>query len=359
MLPAGAAPLGSDDNGKRGKAPRLLTLILLGVGVLLMLMWLASLEESSGALRFWADDQAAQEPGTTGVVVGTRYWGNSQANLELLQDFLTRALRYCDKVLVAVRVEEDKTDGLRFLKALNDPRIVAFAVEPWGYVTPALNALVIKAAQLNASYILFHSLEVMATPKHVKRLLQHVRDDPQTFIAGGALPGAHRFMNAADGGGGGGGGGSVATTAAARGGAMPSPMELPIDGLNTPWNTFSLWHLGTLALVGFQTVSDGLAPGVRPETEEVVTISLLQRLARRDCSDGAGFCRHKAKLVQMDERLTWRLPFMDGEQPLDEYGQWRRRRHVKKMETKVPYSDEQLRALGIERGRIIHVPLDA
>ena len=52
----------------------------------------------------------------------------------------------------------------------------------------------------------------------------------------------------------------------------------PIDGSNTPWNTFAIWQTNKLGLTGFLMASDGLVEKVEAGVEEVSAISLLQML---------------------------------------------------------------------------------
>lgn len=59
---------------------------------------------------------SGRQPEHGGLVTCTRFWGTSSADLLRLDGFIGRAVTFSDYVLVAVRVERDKTDTLKYIQ---------------------------------------------------------------------------------------------------------------------------------------------------------------------------------------------------------------------------------------------------
>lgn len=113
--------------------------------------------------------------------------------------------------------------------------------------------------------------------------------------------------------------------------------EHQLDGGNVPWNTFAIWDVRSLSLVGFLPVSDGPVEGVQGGVEEVITISLLQSL-RPETS--------RATLVRLPGSSNpWAADWNDPE---------RIRWHQEKMASKVSRPLTQMKELNLKFGRVKH-----
>lgn len=169
-------------------------------------------------------------------------------------------------------------------------------VTPWGNFTPALNALVSRAAQSDCDLIVFASAEIGAPKEAIDELCREVRRDEDTVVAGAALPG-HAY----------------------------SPGTVELNGRTCPWNTLAAWDVSKISLTGFQLCSDlGSTAGV----EECAAIGVLQKL----------FPSARAKLVKLDE-IRWERDFGGDEE--------RRKWHERKMKSKSDRARLQMERLGL------------
>ncbi|WP_026605935.1 hypothetical protein [Methylocapsa acidiphila] len=126
-------------------------------------------------------------------------------------------------------------------------KVRAITVSPWNGYSSALNALVAEAS-VTADAILMWSLEVRATRGAVVEM-SHLMDS-KTLVVGARMHPGH--------------------------GAAPGRQAL--GGETSPWNTFALWNLSRLSMVGFQLISDNLGGSPIGGVEEVPTIALHQML---------------------------------------------------------------------------------
>ncbi len=317
----------------------------------------------SGSILASGQDGSDVLPAATvhGVVTATRFWAQDKKDLIRLDEFITRAARYSDLILIAVRTEQDRSDALTHIHtkyADYKSRVQAFGVSPWNEVSTALNSLLYAASKSGHPFILYHSIEIIAVPRHVEWLLSELTSD--TLMCGGAISGSHKH--------------TLGTHT--------------LTGMNTPWNTFSVWHIDTLARTGFLMVSDGLWTerfGVGNWIEEVATITNLQMLSTHALSSavvtvthpspgphtmhthrvetghtahssgggGSNFPsnlvsnRYKAKLVHMNDELRWDSEFADDPA--------RAQRQASKLATKNIRAAQQLSALNVSPGQIWHV----
>ncbi|XP_063901061.1 uncharacterized protein LOC135120654 [Zophobas morio] len=113
--------------------------------------------------------------------------------------------------------------------------------------------------------------------------------------------------------------------------------ETVLTGLTSPWNTFALWRLSTLAIVGFLNVSEGnvLVDG---GVEEVPTISMLQSIYPETT---------KAKLIKLSD-VVWNTNWED-----ESRSSW----HIKKLTSKISRSSAQLKLLKLKNGKVEHIDL--
>jgi hypothetical protein len=227
----------------------------------------------------------APEPGSPlhGLVVATRFWASSPSDLSSLRRFVSRSLAQAQMVLVALNIDADRADTMGFLAALKVPRdrLRVVPVTPWLGVSSALNALALTAASspINATRILFQSVEVSLMPEQVQALVHELDAQRDQLVVGAVLDG-HLFEET-----------KTPSAAPLHTSLTEAALDADddefeqtshvIDGHNAPWNTAALWHLPSLLQTGFITVSDGVPKGVHQfGQEEVPTINLLQGLAR-------------------------------------------------------------------------------
>jgi len=115
-----------------------------------------------------------------------------------------------------------------------------------------------------------------------------------------------------------------------------------LGGDTCPWNTLALWHVPTLALLGFVGVAEGLnveSDRADGGVEEVTAIALIQFLAPS---------RSGAKLIKIPG-LEWATSFDDEK---------RRRWHELKMRSKVERPASQMARLpGLPKGSVMHINL--
>ena len=192
-------------------------------------------------------------PPTPFLVTAARFWCTSPADLTRLASYLSTTSRYSDAILLAVNMEKDRCSTIEWLEASEwAAKVRLLPVLPYFSTTSAMNALLITAFHMHATYILYQSTYITAQPHHITRLLTHFT--PSTLVVASCLP-SHD---------------SVCATA-----APSSP--IPLTPESCPSNAFAVWHVDTTVMVGW---------GV---TEEGGMISLVQK---------AGGLRREAKLVE-------------------------------------------------------------
>ena len=242
------------------------------------------------------------------IIIGTRFCGKKPEDLRIVTDFVYGALdRNVKKTLVAVNADEDKSGILaEFEKRYNREAVEAFPVTPWGKFVQPLNALVLKAAQEGASYLLLASVEVMITPEIVSSLLEEMQDK-YVLVAGAAMPG-HDFSE---------------------------DFFMPGTGITVPWNTLAMWRLKYLANIGFPLVWD---MPFRPEmagVEELAAIAVCK----------AVYPHLKVVLKRVPGIVELDMSGWDAD---------RREAHVKKMQTKKIRSAWQMSFLGLPFPSVHH-----
>ena len=145
----------------------------------------------------------------------------------------------------------------------------------WGKFTPALNALLSRAKDVEAEGIVYASAEARFTRSALDALTCEVfppvpdgeedgeeEDGETTLVAGACFEGHDAFDDASGG--------------RASG---PTPVRTPLSGLTTPWNTLAMWRVGLLGLVGFPPIAEGVpGAGIQGGVEEVSVVAMLQTL---------------------------------------------------------------------------------
>ena len=186
-------------------------------------------------------------------------------------------------------------------------KITFLPIHPWGSFTSALNSALLRAVEEHQPYICYQSLEFQISKPTVHKLIDYIMKDPNHLVIGPCLPG-HEFVK---------GGG-----------------ETSLRGRTCPWNTFAIWSVTNLGVLGFPLVGDGLGTkfgGV----EEVTAVALAQHL----------YPELKAVLLRVDG-VDWDTKFSDPK---------RIAYHETKMRSKDERPQAQLEALGLEGSRVLHV----
>jgi hypothetical protein len=229
---------------------------------------------------------------------------NTPINIDKIAEWCEHVLNYCDILIVVV----DK----RYYEATHDilesygERIQRFSIHPWISFTQPLNLLVEKALSMGAKELLFQSIEVSISLKDMILLEEQLQKD--TLVVGAKLCERHGHDK------------KIST----------------INGWTTPWNTLALWNLEKLALTGFLTISSGNLNNIKGGIEEVVTISLLQKLHPSSMN---------AKVIQLSS-VVWNTNWSTEE---------RSAYHQKKMMSKDERSQIQLKKLAVDAGSVIMV----
>lgn len=241
------------------------------------------------------------------LAAATRFWDeNENSSPKKIIDFAKNALKYSESVFIAVNKDNDRSSALLALSSLNNKRINAFAVSPWGF-TAALNALTLKATGAKFKYLLCQSVEVAIIPSIIEKMVSHM--DNRTVVIGAALPG-HDFQPGKT----------------AKG-----------NGFTNPWNTCSIWNLRYLAPFGFLLAGEYPSNPAMAGEEEVVTISAIQKIHPES----------KAKLVKIDG-IKWKTDFKDPKRLLYQ---------KEKMLTKNIKIKTQLEYIGLEPPKIMHIDM--
>lgn len=270
-----------------------------------------------------AYDDKMDPPSMDQMAIATRFHLRNAATPPKHDDLRSTLLNFLDlassgasrayiAVDAATKFENyDLLDTIREMTA--DAMLVeVIPVTPWYEFTPALNALLERAARNGASYCMFVSAEMRVSPESINSLLQHM--DAQTLVAGAVLPGHDYHANS---------------------------RRVPLNGRTVPWNTLCIWNVAKLALTGFPMVAEGVHLSdandqfVAAGVEEASTIALLQRIL------GEGNAR--AKLIPLTG-IEWKQDFV-GE---------RRQYHDKKMKSKLERPARHLELLGLKVGRVEH-----
>jgi len=228
-----------------------------------------------------------------------------------LQAFIARmsALGCFEQIIIAVNVEDDRSDAVAFIRSLGLPHVRALPVQPWGRFVPALDAILYIACKERAQGLLFASTEVWLDAQAVACLQSQV--DGQTLVAGLRFEG-HDFAEG----------------------------EHECIGSRCPWNTAALWRVPSgLDRIGFPSPGEALfSPDDKQAgMEEVGAIAVLQKLYH-DCG---------AKLIAMP----------DGHYGWDTAASSRPDQVAAKIASKNARAAAQCAHAGLKPGRVRHLML--
>jgi len=259
------------------------------------------------------------------IVVASRFWARTEADLQKLNDFLkiTQEVvgdRLC-AFLLAINVKNDLRATSAHLEDMGQtfPRLETIEIDPWSITTP-LNAMLSRASALGTPYILFASVEVHIDRPHFDALIAEMEGD--TLVSGVALPGHEPFEN---------------IQPVRKPKACGETRESKIAGTLLPWNTLAMWDIEKLSKVGFLKDADLQDP---PGMEEAVPIAMLQKLHGKEI--------RKAKLLHFSDEYkpAWHVSFKNDPS--------RRAKQARKMASKNRRTAKQLSSVGLQ-GTITHV----
>eukprot|EP01084_Bolivina_argentea_P003468 6504_1 len=246
------------------------------------------------------------------MVIATRvhdtYQSSKPVDLVRVKFFVHEALKvHRGNALVVVAVGGSLSNVQAVEKAVEETaaqynsrnRAYVMRVEPWGRFTPALNALLRLAADIQASYLLLQSLEIDVAYETIDTLCTSMQ--PEDLVVGAALI-YHDFK----------------------------PGWRILNGVTSPWNTLAIWSVPKLAPTGFLAVAEGCVYGVEAGVEEATAIGVLQKLM--------GKKENVAKLARING-VRWGYDWEDGKRQ-----EW----HNHKMASKLKRTEKQLDTLGLK-----------
>jgi hypothetical protein len=241
------------------------------------------------------------------LILGTRIYGNFAKYTDVFYCFSNwcrQALKYANYIVVAT----DNQNFAKIKRIIRDlgegERVYPLLVNPWKGIVNPLNMIIYEANILGADHIMFQSLEVYISFRDFEILASHLTSD--TLVVGAKMISTHG----------------------------EDPGTKIICGMTSPWNTLALWNLPKLNATGFLGISSGIVKSIPGGMEEVVTISLLQKLYPNEAH---------AKLVSISD-LLW-IPIWDNIE--------RENDHKEKIITKSLRAEAQLKYLRIEPGYVI------
>lgn len=241
------------------------------------------------------------------VAIGLRCYEKTPEALAKKMKFLDNVpWSLVGKIYVAVNVEKDRSDTLRYFVELADSRIEAFPVQPWFKTgIPALNAMVHKATADGFTHIWLVSTRLVLNQEIVEKLIEECNDE--TLVVGAVMPG-HRFRG----------------------------VDFVLgDGETCPYNTCAIWNLDFLHRTGFLPISEMPTNSEMAGNEEIAAVTLQLSLFRNK----------KAKLVQIPG-ITSQTDHWDDE---------RAKRSQGLVDTKKIRSGAQLNMLGLSPAVIVHI----
>lgn len=220
------------------------------------------------------------------VTIGTRIYRSealssqlAEANENRIAEDIVRLGKFIESASrvsgrIAIAVNSAGQGGQALLRDVQDLSAVCakryrcevecVAINQWGRVVPALNALVNIATRWKSKHLLLASSEVRMTPRAARILQRALLISPEnrkvrsssthhivsdTLVAGAMLSGHDFKPDQEDG--------------------------VTLNAVTCPWNTAAMWNLDRLALTGFLNVSEHEdASGM----EEVAVVAMHQRL---------------------------------------------------------------------------------
>jgi hypothetical protein len=246
------------------------------------------------------------------IAVALRFFESNpdkvEVSLKRLSAFLDEAIQY-PNTYVAVNVDADKSDAVTFIRDVY-PSVNVFGVSPWGKFTAPMTELTREALKGGAEVLVSASAEFPPKTGYVRALLEHL--DEHTLQVGARFP-EHLF----------------------------GPGTHRDTGAGFPWNTFCLWALRRLAILGFPLGADSPSDETQAGVEEVLTVAAHQVLAV-----ATGF-EARVKLVT--------VPHFYGEWNQDGWDEARKVAHAKKIASKASRPAHQLKEAGLPEPQVIHI----
>ncbi len=202
----------------------------------------------------------------------TRYYGNSEKDLEQLWRFIKQANTYSNRILIGVNIEKDLTDCIKKYSQQQDLLNISvdfIPIQPWIGISTPLNIL-LNHIPLNETFVLIQSVEIQCTEEHIQCLQSYLNKE-DVLCVGAALDGHRVFDN------------------------QLNKIYFPLYGDTSPWNTFIIWNLEKLRRTGFPICCDYVNP---PGMEDSAVIGLQQKLFD-------GMKKNRALLVHFNTNVQW------------------------------------------------------
>lgn len=233
----------------------------------------------------------------------TRYYGNTEKDLEQLYHFIEQAQTYSNRILIGVHIEKDLTDCIRKYsqqKQLTNIPVDFLPIKPWIGISTPLNILLNHVSSDQTSVII-QSVEIQCTSEHINYLRNYLNQE--NVLCVGALLDGHQIIE--------------------------NQLYVPLQGDTSPWNTLIIWNLEKLRRTGFPLCSDFVNP---PGMEDSAVIALQQKLF-------GGMKNNRALLVHLNTNIHWLNQFT--------YDEERSLKHQMKMKSKNIRTKQLLEILDI------------
>ena len=232
----------------------------------------------------------------------TRYYGNTEKDLEQLDRFIEQAKRYSHRILIGVQIEKDLTNCIDKYSSSDVP-VDFIPIQPWIGISTPLNIL-LNHLPSNETSVIIQSVEIQCTSEQIHRLRTYLAEK-NVLCVGAALDGHQIIDNAS------------------------SRTHLPLQGDTSPWNTLIIWNLEKLRRTGFPLCADFVKPcGM----EDSAVIGLQQKLF-------GGIALNRALLVRLNSSIHWHNQFPDDPE--------RSVKHQIKMRSKNLRTQQLFQILGI------------
>jgi len=244
----------------------------------------------------------------------TRYYGNTENDLEQLYRFIDQAQTYSNRILIGVHIEKDLTDCIRKYsqrERLSNIPIDFLPIKPWIGISTPLNIL-LNHLPSNETSVIIQSVEIQCTSEHIDCLRAYLKED-NVLCVGAVLDGHQRIDNPSN------------------------RIYLPLQGDTSPWNTLIIWNLEKLRRTGFPMCCDLVNP---PGMEDSAVIGLQQKLF-------GGMQKNRALLVHLKGNVSWLNQF--------DYDEERSLKHQIKMKSKNTRTKQLLQILNISENDLIGI----
>lgn len=234
----------------------------------------------------------------------SRYYGQTENDLEQLDRFIEQAKTYSHRILIGVHVEKDLTNCIQKYSSQSTTTTIPvdfIPIKPWIGISTPLNILLNHLSPTDTSVII-QSIEIQCTYEQIHRLQTYLYQE-NVLCVGAALDG-HQILSS-------------------------SRTHLPLQGDTSPWNTLIIWNFEKLRRTGFPLCCDYVNP---PGMEDSAVIGLQQKLF-------GGMQYNRALLVRLNSTIHWHNQFLNDQDRL--------MKHQIKMQSKTIRTRQLLQMLSI------------